>query len=119
HRRVPVEAAVEGRMKLARRARVLVAREQMQEVIRIRTLERGQRLGRDRRQEVGRRAQGSLGSPGSAGGGAGSFLLRVTNHTAAVHVGRRPTPGINSAANVGKKARCQPRSRIMTMATIT
>src|ERR1035438_7553538 len=43
--------------------------------------------------------------------------LRVTNQTAAVHVGKRSAPGINLAAADGRNAQCQPRSRIITKAT--
>src|SRR5258708_26894390 len=43
---------------------------------------------------------------------------RVTNHTAAVQVGKRSAPGMSSAARVGKKAQCHPRRRIRAKATI-
>src|SRR3981189_2219047 len=43
---------------------------------------------------------------------------RVTNHTAAVQVGKRSAPGMRSAASVGKKAPGPPGRRIRTKATI-
>src|SRR5258708_37549814 len=43
---------------------------------------------------------------------------RVTNHTAAVQVGKRSAPGTSSAARGGKKAQCHPRRRIRKKATI-
>lgn len=42
---------------------------------------------------------------------------RVTNHTAAVHVGKRSAPGMSSAASEGKKAQCHPSNRISKKAT--
>src|ERR1051326_6978842 len=43
---------------------------------------------------------------------------RVTKNTAAVHAGKRSSPGTSSAATVGRKAQCQPRILVM-MAAVT
>jgi len=52
-------------------------------------------------------------------GDISSAFWRVTNHTAAVHVGNRSRPGISSATSVGRKAQCQPSKRTKMIPTTT
>lgn len=54
---------------------------------------------------------------GSASFSAAS--LRVAKNTAAVHVGKRSSPGTSSAAKVGRKAQCHPRSLMRIAPTAT
>lgn len=54
--------------------------------------------------------------------GSASFSeanLRVAKNTAAVHVGKRSSPGTSSAAKVGRKAQCHPRSLMRIAPTAT
>jgi len=56
-------------------------------------------------------------SGGRMTGSPGRCNCRVTKNTAAVHVGNRSAPGRASIISVGRKAQCQPSSRINTTAT--